>query len=170
MKKSKKLIIMAVITVLVLGGILGGVAIASADEPANDEAEAGVVQKAVSANITDLAQRIADAYQANTGVAIDAQELVNAFEDVQEDIRSEALDNFLDKLVEAGKLTDAQAQEYRDWIEARPDIPIGPGLNGGCGGPFNGRFGGMAGAGKFRGMMRGWIGPDKGEIPPIIEQ
>ena len=160
MKKSKKLIIIAVITVLVLGGILGGVAIANADEPTTTTAPAEVP---AVADINALAQRIADAYEANTGVAIDAQELVNAFEDVQQDIRSEALDAYLDKLVEAGKITDTQAQEFKDWIEARPDVPIGPGLHGGCfdrsGGKLNGVFNGRLG-----GMMRGWFGPDKVDV------
>jgi ABC-type glycerol-3-phosphate transport system substrate-binding protein len=166
MKKSKKLIIIAVVTVLVLGGILGGVAIANADEPTTTTAPA---ETPAVTDINALAQRIADAYEANTGVAIDAQELVNAFEDVQKDIRSEALDNYLDKLVEAGKITDTQAQEFKDWIEARPDVPIGPSLNGGCGG-FGGRFGGMMSGGRFGGMMRGWFGPDKADLPIITEQ
>jgi len=168
MKKSKKLIIIAVITVLVLGGILGGVAIANADEPTTTTAPAEVP---APLDINALAQKIADAYEANTGVAIDPQELINAFEDVRQDMRTAALDAYLDKLIAAGKIDEGQAQQYKDWIEARPDVPIGPGLDGGCGGPFNGKFGGMIGpGGKLRGMMRGWFGPDKSDLPVITEQ
>jgi ABC-type glycerol-3-phosphate transport system substrate-binding protein len=154
MKRIKKLVIIGVIAIVVLGGILGGVAIASADEPTTTTTEATAI-----ADINTLAEKVAAAYEANTGVAIDAQELVKAFEQVRQDVRSEALDNYLDKLVQDGKITAEQAQQFKDWIDARPDVPIGPGANGGCSGRFGGGFRGMM-RGGFGGMMHGWFAPD----------
>ena len=150
MKRAKKLAIIAVATVLVLGGVLGGVAIANADEPANTSP--------VSANISNLLDRIATIYQEKTGNTLDTQALTDAFQQAQQDIRSEAMDNYLNKLVEDGKITAEQAQEYKDWVSSRPDVPVGPGL--GRGGPFMGRF-----DGRFGGMFHGRCGPFG--APPI---
>ena len=58
---------------------------------------------------------------------IDQQELEDAFNQAQSELREQALDNRLQKLVEDGVLTQEQADAYKTWLEARPDIPrLGP--------------------------------------------
>ncbi len=147
----KKIIIIAVITVVTLGGILGGVAIASADEE-NQVPE----EIAPMADISSLAERVAEKYEELTGNPIDSEKLVEAFTEVRKDIRSEAMDKMLDRLVEDGRINEEQAQEFKDWIADAPDLGIGPGPDGrnffgvfgqGPGGRFFGRFHGRCNIG-----------------------
>jgi hypothetical protein len=37
-------------------------------------------------------------------------------------MRDEALDNYLKNLVSQGKITQAQADEYKAWVNSRPDM------------------------------------------------
>lgn len=163
MWRNKKFIIIAVLTVLVLGGTLGGVAIAHADDEENIPPQSGNVS---------LLDKVAEIYEKNTGVAINAEELQKAFTEAEQAIRDEAQDRFLQKLVADDKITQEQADQYKawldsrptfptdefkQWMEAKPDIPalfgqdkdvrIGPfgGMNRGpgkFGGEFGGKFGG----------------------------
>ena len=149
MWRKKNLIIIAVITVVVIAGVLGGVAMASADNQTT-------TTNSVSANISTLLDKVATVYQEKTGQTLDTQALIDSFQQVQKDIRSEALDSYLNKLVEQGKITSDQAKQFKDWVNARPDVPVGPGLNGGLFGKFRGM---MGPGGKFGGMFRGWCGP-----------
>ena len=58
---------------------------------------------------------------------IDQQELEDAFNQAQSELREQALDSRLEKLVDEGILTQKQADEFKAWIKARPDIPrLGP--------------------------------------------
>ena len=163
MWRSKKFIIIAVLTVLVLGGTLGGVAMAQANDEENNLPQTGNVS---------LLDKVAEIYEKNTGVAIDPQELKKAFTEAGQAIRDKAQYRFLQKLVTDDKISQEQADqfsewldsrpalltdEFKAWMEARPDIPalfgqdkdgrIGPfgGMNrdpGKFGGGFGGRFGG----------------------------
>jgi hypothetical protein len=144
MWRSKKFIIIAVLTVVVLGAILGGYAIAQANDQNNS-------QTPNSTNFTTLLDKVATIYQQNTNVAIDSQELAKAFTQAQKEMRDEALDNYLNNLVAKGKITQDQAKQYKDWLNSKPDVQIGPGFKGGPRG--FGRFGGMFGG------FRGWRAP-----------
>jgi len=143
MWRSKKFIIIAVLTVVVLAGTLGGVAIASADDENTDQ---------TTNPFTTLLDKVATIYQQNTGVAIDPQELQKAFTGAQEEIRNEALDKYLQGQVDEGKITQDQSKQYKDWLNAKPDVPFGPGFKGGMRG--FGKFGGM-----FGGRFGGWCAP-----------
>ena len=167
MWRSKKFIIIAVLAVLVLGVALGGVAMAQDDEGIN---------ASQSANVSSFLDKVAEIYQQNTGVAIDAEELQKAFTEAGQAIRDEAQDKFLEKLVTDGKITQEQADEFKAWLESRPTFPTDEfkdwwesrpdvaGLFGqGNGGVMP--FGGMhRGLGKFGGGMGGrlggWCSPD----------
>lgn len=168
MWRSKKFIIIAVLTVLVLGVALGGVAMAQADDEDTPPQ---------AANGSSLLEKVAEIYEENTGVAIDAQELEKAFTEAGQAIRDEALDNYLQKLVDDGKITQEQADQFKAWLEskptmmtdefkawldARPDIPA---LFGPDKAIRMGPFGGMhRGPGKFGGgfgqRFEGWGLPD----------
>jgi hypothetical protein len=116
MWRSKRFIIITVLTILVLGGTLGGVAIAQADNEDNDTTE--------TANVSSFLVKVAEIYQNNTGVAIDPEELQQAITEAKQALRDEALDNFLDKLVADGTITQEQADEFKAWLDAKPSLPI----------------------------------------------
>jgi hypothetical protein len=153
MLKKKKWLIIGVLCVVVLAGVLGGFAIASA----NDGDSAGKT----------LMDKVAEIYQKNTGTALDAQELQKAFTEAGSSLRLEMRDQMLQKLVDDGKITQEQADAWKTWLDARPDkaltdeyqtwldsrpaIPgqLGLGNPGGNSGmmPFSGRQFGMRGLG-----------------------
>ncbi len=145
MWRKRNVVIIAIISVVVIAGVLGGFAMASADDQTTTNNN-GTAIGPVSANISALLDRIATIYQEKTGQTLDKQALIDSFQQAQKDIRSEALDNYLNKLVEQGKITSDQAQQFKDWLNARPDVPVGPGLNGGFMGKFRGMMGPAAGS------------------------
>ena len=148
MHLKKKILIISVLCVVVLAGVLGGFAIASA----NDGDAAG----------TTLMAKVAEIYQKNTGTAIDAQELQKAFAEAGASLQLEVRDQMLQKLVDDGKITQEQADawktwlntrpdkaltdEYQAWLDSRPEIPEQFGINKGMM-PFGGRGFGMRGFG-----------------------
>jgi hypothetical protein len=172
MWKSKKFIFIAILVVLVVGGTLGGVAIAQADDQSS------------SANQTAAStflDKVAEIYEKNTNVAINPDELQKAFVEAGQALKDQALDNYLQKLVNDKTITQDQADafkawlskrpafptdQFKQWMESRPDIP---GLFGNGDGQRIRPFGGMRGPGKFgegfRGMFGGrlgggWCAPD----------
>jgi hypothetical protein len=158
MWRSKKHIIIAVLTVLVLGVALGSVAIAQADDEG--------INAAQTANVSTFMDKVAEIYQQNTGVGIDPEELKNAFTEARQAIRDEALDNYLQKLVDEGKITQEEADQFKAWLDSRPALPVDeyqewwsarpdiPGLFGENNGIGTGPFGRMhRGMGNFGGGM-----------------
>ena len=58
---------------------------------------------------------------------INAEDLENAFKQAQSELREQSLDTRLQELVSQGAWTQQQADQYKAWIKARPDVPrIGP--------------------------------------------
>jgi len=107
MHLKKKFLITGVLCVVVLAGVLGGFAIASADD--GDSAR------------DTLMDKVAEIYQKNTGTAIDAQELQKAFTEAGGAVRLNMRDQMLQKLVDEGKITQEQADAWKSWLESRPD-------------------------------------------------
>ena len=138
MWRSKKLIIVAVLAALMLAGTIGGVALA-ADNGDDSEPEA---------RYEALLNRVCEIYQEKTGVAIDQEALKDAFAQTQSEMQTEALETWLQSLVEEGEITQAQADEYLDWWQAKPDVSFGFGFGG------RGGFRGMGGPRGMRGF--GW--------------
>jgi hypothetical protein len=134
MWRSKKFILIGLLTVVVVGGTLGGIAIAQANDQNNNRTDN-------ASQFSTLLDKVASIYQQNTGVAIDSQELAKAFTQAQGEMRDAALDKYLNNLVEKGKITQDQANQFKTWLNSRPDVPIGPGLKGG-----------FQGIGRFHGM------------------
>ena len=138
MWRSKKFIIVAVLAAVMLVGTISGVVVAT-DNGDDNEPEA---------KHEALLDRVYEIYQENTGVAIDREALKDAFAQAQSEMQAEALETWLQSLVEEGRITQGQADEYLDWWQAKPDVTFGFGLGG---------RGGFRGMGGPRGMHSfGW--------------
>jgi hypothetical protein len=118
MWRSKKFIIIAVLTVLVVGVTLGSVAIAQADD------QNATTTPTATDNVSSFLEKVAEIYQTNTGVAIDPAQLQQAITEARQALRDEALDNYLQKLVGEDKITQEQADDFKAWLDAKPPLPI----------------------------------------------
>ncbi len=115
--RSKKFIIVTatVATVLALG--LSGVVFADSNNGngAKPEAARGA-----------MLDRVCEIYEDNTGVALDSDELVEAFAQAGEEAMAEMQENRLQSLVDDGKITQEQADEIAEWWQSKPDgLPMG---------------------------------------------
>jgi len=130
MRRSKKLIIIIATVASVLALTLSGVAFAEEENGSDDQP---VPRHEV------LLERVCEIYEDNTGVALDSEELQNAFAQAGDEMRDEAMEARLQNLVEQGKITQEEAKQYLEWWESKPDTEsFGPfGFSGGrgfCGG------------------------------------
>ena len=114
MWRSKKFILTALLTVVVLGAILGGFAVARADD--DNAALPGQ-------NNANWLNKVAEIYEQKTGVAIDSGKLQEAFTEARGALADDARDRFLHNLVDEGKITQEQLDEYKAWLDARPQFP-----------------------------------------------
>jgi ABC-type glycerol-3-phosphate transport system substrate-binding protein len=117
MRKHKKIIIIALVALLVIGGTLGAVAFVQADNPTT-------TTTATSTNTTSLWDRIAAILKQNNNVNISGTDLQNAANQARQQMDDERLDNMLNKLVADGKITQKQADDYKAWLQARPSTMI----------------------------------------------
>jgi hypothetical protein len=140
MLKKKKRLVIVLIAIAATVGITTGVVFA--------QDEGGATQP--EAQHEALLDRVCEIYKDNTGVAIDAQALQDAFTQAQDEMMAEAMQNRLDALVEKGVITQDQADQYKAWWESRPDtvLPGHPFFGGGPGGIG---FGGHCGP-RLRGL------------------
>ena len=92
--------------VLALG--LSGAAFADADSDRDSHHEA-------------LLDRVCEIYEGNTGVALDSDELRDAFAQAGEETMAEIHENRLQRLVDEGKITQEQADELAEWWHSKPD-------------------------------------------------
>ncbi len=135
MWKSKKFVIIAVLAAVVLAGSVVGVAFA-------DTGTGTTSGNTLYAKVVAILNK--------QGVNIDQAKLESAFTQARQEIRDEALDKYLDKLVAEGKLKPEDAQQYKQWWDSKPNVPL-PGARQ----PFGmHRFPGGRG-----GMMGGWGTP-----------
>ena len=74
--------------------------------------------------------------------------VADAMKQAKEDMRDEAIKAKLDALVEAGKITQEEADEYLEWLESRPDVDFGGGFGRGSHGKRG--FGKKHGWGRFK--------------------
>jgi hypothetical protein len=143
MRRSRKILLIVVLAVLVIGGTLGGVAIANADEQNTTTTTTIATSNQTDSRLSALFDKVAEIYQNNTGVAIDSQELAKAFKQAGEATLSDRLSSYLDKLVQQGKITQEQADQFKQWWNSKPDIGLNPDINGGMHFGRMGRIGGM---------------------------
>lgn len=138
-KRKWFIAIVVAVTVLLVAGVAGGVALAQTGDTGNGPGKT-------------LMARVA------TILGIDQQKLEDAFAQAQKEMRDEALDSYLKGLVDQGKITPAQADQYKQWWQSRPAVP--PGLEG------KGRMGPGGGGFRFPGGFRGGHGPAGPTVPP----
>lgn len=121
----KKVIVVALVAAVVLVGSLAGLAVAQTGTGDTGQSKT-------------LLERVASI------LGIDQQKLQDAVNQAQREMRDEALNSYLKNLVDQGKITQEQADQYNSWWQARPDTLL-PGSFGRGFGPRG--FGGGKGGG-----------------------
>lgn len=130
MRKRKWLIPAVVVSVLLIGGIVGGVVVAAEDSSDNAESQ-------TPGRFQELLDRACTIYGEQTGVTINSEQIKDALKQAQEEMRDEALENRLQDLVDEGKITEQEAGQFLEWWQSRPDVELplpgfgGPGPSGG---------------------------------------
>lgn len=107
-----------------IGGVAGEVIAATDDSSSNAE------DRSQPADRHDaLLDRACAIYEDEMGVAIDSEQLKDALDQAQSELRDEALQNLLENLVNEGKMTRGEADQYLEWWQSRPDLELPlPGL------------------------------------------
>jgi polyhydroxyalkanoate synthesis regulator phasin len=109
------------------GGYMAGRPIGAADDSSRNVDQ----QNQPSNRYQALLDRACAIYQESTGVAIDSEQLRDALDQAQGELRDEALETRLQNLVDEGKITQEEADQYLEWWQSRPDIEVPlPGLGG----------------------------------------
>ena len=103
MLRSKKFIVISIIAAVVLIGGVAGVALAQAGST-----ETQSQGKTLLGRVAAI-------------LGIDQQRVEDAFSKAKRDMADEALDARLKAMVENGKITQQQADQYETWWQARPD-------------------------------------------------
>jgi len=126
MWKSKKIILVLVLAIAALVATTTGVVFAQTENGDESEPEA---------RYEALLDRVCAIYEENTGNAIDSQQLKGALDQARQEMRDEALGNKLQNLVDQGEITQEEADQYKEWWQARPDVELpdrkGPGFGDG---------------------------------------
>lgn len=124
--RKRKWFIPVVLSIVLIGGIAGGVVIAADDSSGNVDQQSQPYER-----YRALLDKACAIYQENTGVTIDSEQLKDALGQAQSELRDEALESRLQQLVEDDKMTQEEADDYLEWWQSRPDIKLLlPGLGG----------------------------------------
>jgi len=135
------------LSIVLIGGIAGGVMVAADDSSSNADQGNQPCDRYQA-----LLERACAIYEEKTGVPINSEQLKDALDQARSELKEEALEGWLQNLVEDGRLTQEEADNYLEWWQSRPDIEVPlPGL--GRAGPG----GGM--------MWGGGFGPRRGPCP-----
>lgn len=62
-------------------------------------------------------------------LGLDESQVQDAFKQARAEMQDEALQAKLDKMVESGRLTQEEVDEYKEWYDSRPDT-LTPGFGG----------------------------------------
>lgn len=126
---KKWLVIPALMVALV--GLMGGAALAQTEDPDGNSP------------VKSLVARVAEK------LGLSEATVQNALDESRQEMQDEMIDRKLDRLVENGALTREEADDYGNWLDARPDT-----------GPAMGAFGGSEG--RRHGRMHGGRGGPRG--------
>jgi len=102
MWRTKKFIVAVLLTTVMLVGSTAGIVLAQ-------ENGDGSQPKTLLTRVAEI-------------LGIDQQTLEDAFAEAQSEMRDEALDSYLQKLIDEGKITEEEAEQYKAWWQARPDM------------------------------------------------
>ena len=102
MWRRKRIVIAALVAVAVLVSGTAGVAFAQAKEEGS--------AKTLVARVAQI-------------LGIEEQKVQNAFDQARKEIGNEALDNYLKWAVDKGRITQEQADKYKNWWQSRPASP-----------------------------------------------
>jgi hypothetical protein len=128
MRRKRVILIGLVLVVLLSVGLVGGLALAQTTDAGDSPG-------------TTLMSRVAAI------LGIEQSKVEAAFNQAQSEMELEALDNRLKAMVEEGKITQEQADQYKAWWQSKPEMPAGVGLSG------SGGYHGMRGHGGPGGMI-----------------
>ena len=134
MRKHKWFVPVVVASILLIGGIAGGVVAAASDSSTSAEEQIEAANR-----YQVLLDRACAIYEEETGVAIDPEQLKDALKQARQEMREEALGNWLQKLVDNGEITQEEADQLLEWWQSRPDVQLplprlgGRALGGGLG-------------------------------------
>ncbi|MDD5702374.1 MAG: hypothetical protein PHU23_10045 [Dehalococcoidales bacterium] len=121
LKRRWAIIAVVAVVVLVLTGVIGGLVSAQTPTPSTTPTPTGIPEAG-----DEFLARVAEI------LGIEQADLEAAVKQAAQEMQDERIQDRLDKLVEQGKLTQEQADEYLDWWQSRPDVPEGwnafPGL------------------------------------------
>lgn len=118
MWKNKKVLVIALVAALVVTATIGGVALARTGTASTSQPGA---LSGVTANATQPKPLLARAAEI---LGIDQQKLEASVKQAKSEQQLEALKNRLQKLVQAGKITQAQADAYLKWWQSKPDLTL----------------------------------------------
>lgn len=104
MWRRKKILIVALLAAVVLVGSIGGVVFAQTGSTDNTTAD-----KTLVARVAVI-------------LGIDQQQVQDAVTQARTDMQDEALDNYLKNLVDQGKITQSEADQYKAWVKSKPDM------------------------------------------------
>jgi uncharacterized membrane protein len=125
MWKRKWFIPVVVVSVLLIGGVVGGAVVAQSDNTTNTEDLSQPADRYQA-----LLDRVCAIYEEKTGVAIDSEQLKEALKQAGSEMRDEAIENWLQNLVNKGEITQEEADQYLEWWQSRPDVKLPlPGLD-----------------------------------------
>ncbi len=143
MTKKRLIIISSIVSaVIVLMGLVGGTVLAATPTP--------------TPGTTTNPQSVFAAKVAGIlGQGITQAQVEAAFTQAQKEMKADAQAKMLAKLVTDGKMTQAQADQYKTWLDSKPNVPGIAGPQGGRGGMMGRGFGhppgGFAGPGPKMG-------------------
>jgi hypothetical protein len=113
MFKRKKLIILGIVlAVVTLVGATAGIAFAQADNAPVAGVQATGAVAGFSNNLTARIAKI---------LGIDQSKLDSAIKQANSDLEAQRLNDYLAKLVQAGKITQDQANQYKAWLNSNPN-------------------------------------------------
>ena len=155
--RKRKWLIPTVLSIVLVGGIAGGVMVAADDSSGTVDQQSQLADRH-----EELLDRACAIYRDNTGTAIDSEQFRAALEQAQGELQEKTLESRVQDLVDNGMLTQEEADQYLEWWQSRPDIQVplpgvgGPGHRGGmmggrCFGPWGGPCPGPDASGETAG-------------------
>ena len=140
-KKHCLIITVVAAVVLLISGIIGGAVYAQSPDDQSGQTSG---EKSIMSRVATI-------------LGIDQTKLEDAFAQAQKEMRAEEQAARLAKLVSDGKITQEQSDAYQSWLDSKPDLPAGTGLEG---------DGGFRGGPRGMGMGPGGMGGPNGDQPP----